>query len=64
MPVTYHLVQVGLEAQGLLGAPFFHLHLVDQDRVQGSPGLLRSLCVPFLLEGLSLNLKPKSIHSR
>lgn len=60
---THHLVQVGLQVQGLLGDLAFHLLLVGQDSVQGSLVLLRSLWVPSPLEGLSLNLKSKSICS-
>lgn len=51
-----HLVQVGLQVQGLLGDLVFHLLLVGQDSVQGALVLLRSLWVPSPLEGLSLNL--------
>lgn len=51
-----HLVQVGLQVQGLLGDLVFHLLLVGQDSVQGTLVLLRSLWVPSPLEGLSLNL--------
>jgi hypothetical protein len=61
---THHLVQVGLQVQGLLGDLVFHLLLVGQDSVQGTLVLLRSLWVPSPLEGLSLNLKSKSIFSR
>lgn len=61
---THHLVRVDLQAQGLLGDLVVHQFLVGQDSVLGHLVLLRSLWVPSPLEGLSLNLKSKSICSR
>lgn len=61
---THHLVQVGLQVQGLLGDLVFHQLLVGQDSSLGGLVLLRSLWVPSPLEVLSLNLKSKSICSR